>query len=102
MNTAKPLPMLPSQEKLGYHDEESRSSLEEEGDSFLNHSHDHQSTWQQIKAYGEHIAGPNTRGAMICKIMLIVIVVSSLISLIFTIMQGQVSRYWSKAVCESN
>jgi len=46
------------------------------------------SLWRQVVEYAEHVSGPNTRGAVLCKVAVIALFVSSIFALIFVSVRG--------------
>lgn len=84
----KDFSMLPLHEKparYSYHDSESRPSLREQTENL---HYERPGLWQQVVEYAEHVSGPKTRGAIICKVVITASFILSVFSLVFTAVRG--------------
>lgn len=90
------LPLYEQPAHDSYHDSESRTShsslhsdsrptLKEETENL---PYERQGLWQQVVEYAEHVSGPNTRGAVLCKVAVVTLIVSSIFALIFVSVRG--------------
>lgn len=70
---------------MSYYDEESTNSLREET---RNLPYERQGLWQQVVEYAEHVSGPRTRGAVVCKIGFVALLLLSMMALLFTAVRG--------------